>query len=120
MMAFPGTFDFSYYRGDTYQFIVRPRNESGTNFQLDGFTAIFTIADRAGSGATQYSSTTPNTLTAVVNTADDIITCTIDPVTGRALEAAEWVYDVQVSNGSLVYTLLRGSISVTDDITGAQ
>ena len=119
-MAFPGTYDFSYYRGDTYQFIIRPRNESGANFQLDGYSAIFTIANRAGSGATQFSSTTPNTLTAIVNTADDIITCTIDTVTGRALTAANWVYDVQVTNGTLTYTLLRGSISVTDDITGAQ
>jgi hypothetical protein len=119
-MAFPGTYDFSYYRGDTYQFIIRPRNESGANFQLDGYSAIFTIANRAGSGATQFSSTTPNTLTAIVNTADDIITCTIDVVTGRALTPGTWVYDVQVSNGTLVYTLLRGSITVTDDITGAQ
>jgi hypothetical protein len=119
-MAFPGTYDFSYYRGDTYQFIVRPRNESGSNFQLDGYSAIFTIANRPGSGATQYSSTTPNTLTAIVNTADDIVTCTIDTVTGRVLTPGTWVYDVQVSNGTLVYTLLRGSITVTDDITGAQ
>jgi hypothetical protein len=120
-MAFPGTYDFSYYRGDTYQFIVRPKNESGASFQLDGYSAVFTIANRAGSGATQFSSTTPNTLTAVVNTADDIITCTIDTVTGRALTPlTSWVYDVQVTNGTLTYTLLRGSIIVTDDITGAQ
>jgi hypothetical protein len=119
-MAFPGTFDFNYYRGDTYQFIVRPRTESGANFQLDGYTAIFTIADRPGSGALQYSSTTPNRLTALVDTADDIVTCTIDVVTGRTLTPGTWVYDVQVSNSSLVYTLLRGSITVTDDITGAQ
>jgi hypothetical protein len=120
-MAFPGTFNFSYYRGDTYQFIVRPKNESGASFQLDGFSAIITIADRRGAGGTRYASTTPNTLTAIVNTADDIITCTIDPVTGRLLTpGTNWLYDVQVTNGTLTYTLLTGSISVTDDITGAQ
>jgi hypothetical protein len=120
-MAFPGTFNFSYYRGDTYQFIVRPKSESGASFDLDGFTAIFTIANKRGSGAIQYSSTTPNTLTALVNTADDIVTCTVDTITGRLLTSGTtWVYDVQVSDGALTYTLLTGSISVTDDITGAQ
>jgi hypothetical protein len=120
-MAFPGTYNFNYYRGDTFQFIVRPKTDSGASFPLDGYTAILTIADRRGSGATQYTSTTPNSLTAVVNSADDIVTCTIDPVTGRELTAGTtWVYDVQVSNGEFTYTLLTGNITVTDDITGAQ
>lgn len=120
-MAFPGTYNFSYYRGDTYQFIVRPKTESGASFQLDGFTAIFTIADRRGAGGTRYTSTTPNTLTAQVNTADDIVTCTIDAVTGRLLTpGTTWFYDVQVSGSGLTYTLLTGTFSVTDDIAGAQ
>jgi hypothetical protein len=59
--------------------------------------------------------------TATVDTTNHIITCTITPEQGRELTAGTtYVYDVQIENGaSIVYTLLTGSITVTDDVTGA-
>jgi len=116
-MAFPGTYNFSYYRGDTYQFIVRPKNANGTVFTLDNYSdgALFTRANRRGSTGTQVVAT------ATVDITNHIITCTITPEQGRELTAGTtYVYDVQIENGaSIVYTLLTGSITVTDDITGA-
>jgi hypothetical protein len=53
-MAFPGTYNFSYYRGDTNQFVVRPKNANGAAFNLTGYSAQFFIANRRGSSATQY------------------------------------------------------------------
>ena len=47
-MAFPGTYNFNYYRGDTFQFIVRPKDANGDQFDLDGYTAGFTIASSRG------------------------------------------------------------------------
>jgi hypothetical protein len=117
-MAFPGTYNFSYYRGDTYQFIIRPKNANGTTFVLDAYTAVFTIANRRGSGAVQVIAT------ATVDTANDIVTCTITPEQGRQLFAGtSYVYDVQITNVTptpdVVFTLLTGSITVTDDVSGA-
>jgi hypothetical protein len=112
-MAFPATYNFSYYRGDTSQFVIRPKNANGTSFDLTGYTAEFTVANRRGSTGTQYE------MTAVVNATTDIITCTIDPVDGRLLSPGTFVYDVQIENGLQIYTILTGSITVTDDITGA-
>jgi hypothetical protein len=113
-MAFPGTFNFSYYRGDTNQFVVRPKNASGSAFDLSGYTAIFTIANRRGSTGTQYQAQ------AVVDTNSDLITCTILPGVGRSLAAGTYVYDLQITTGaSNILTVLTGSITVTDDITGA-
>jgi hypothetical protein len=117
-MAFPGTYNFSYYRGDTYQFIIRPKNANGTTFALDAYTAIFTIANRRGSTGTQVVAT------ATVDAANDIVTCTITPAQGRQLVAGtSYVYDVQITdvapNPDVIFTLLTGSITVTDDITGA-
>jgi hypothetical protein len=113
-MAFPGTYNFNYYRGDTFEFIIRPKDGSGNVFPLAGYTAAFTIANRRGVGATQYSGQ------AVVNTVDNIITCRIDPTTGRFLTAGQtWVYDVEITDDSSIFTLLNGNIGVTDDITGA-
>jgi hypothetical protein len=113
-MAFPGTYNFNYYRGDTFSFIIRPKDASGNVFQLNGYQAAFTIANKRGLGATQYTGQ------AVINTADDIVTCTIDPTTGRNLVAGQtWVYDVQINDSSSTFTLLNGNITATDDITGA-
>lgn len=114
-MAFPGTYNFNYYRGDTFDFIVRPKDASGNAFDLDGYTALFTIANFRGPDATSVYEGT-----AVVNTVDNIVTCTITSGIGRnLLPSIAWVYDVQITNDVNTYTLLNGGITVTDDITGA-
>jgi len=28
-MAFPGTYNFNYYRGDRYEFVIRPKTANG-------------------------------------------------------------------------------------------
>jgi hypothetical protein len=113
-MAFPGTFNFSYYRGDTNQFVVRPKNANGSALDLTGYTAQFIIANRRGSTGTQYEAQ------AVVDTVNDLVTCTILPGVGRQLSAGTFVYDIQITTGAAnIVTILTGSITVTDDITGA-
>jgi hypothetical protein len=116
-MAFPGTYNFSYYRGDTNEFIIRPKNANGTSFSLTGYTANFVIANRRGSTGTQTAAT------ATVNTSTNIITCVITSPVGRTLPAGTYVYDVQLTNVTpdpdIILTVLTGSITVTDDVTGA-
>jgi hypothetical protein len=114
-MSFPGSYSFSYYRGDTYGFIARPKDSAGASFDLTGYTATFTIASARGPApAESYAGT------AVVNDVDNIVTCTITPTIGRDLDPAlSWVYDLQITNGSEIFTILTGNISSTDDITGA-
>ena len=113
-MAFPSTYNFSYYRGDTGQFVIRPKNSNDSSaFNLTGYTALFTIANQRGSAGVQVEAV------ATVDTATNVVTCTITPSVGRELSAGNYVYDVQIDNTSQVFTLLTGSITVTDDITGA-
>lgn len=115
-MAFPGTHNFKYYRGDTYQFQVYPLTGSGgIAMALSGYTATFKIANKRGTGATQYE------CTATVNTSSNYVTCIIPPSIGRNLAQGTYVYDVQIQNstGSNIYTLLTGTITTTDDIIGA-
>jgi hypothetical protein len=113
-MAFPSTYNFNYYRGDTAQFVARPKNANdGSSFDLTDYDGTFTIADVRGATGTQISAE------ATVNETTDIVTCTISSTVGRDLEPGTYVYDVQIDNGIQVYTLLTGTITVTDDITGA-
>ena len=80
---------------------------------MAGYTAAFTIATTRGATGVQTA------CTAVVNATTDIVTCTITPAVGRTLSAGTYVYDVQITNGTQIFTLLTGSITVTNDITGA-
>jgi len=113
-MAFPGSYNFNYYRGDTAEFVIRPKNANGSAFDLTGYTSEFFIANQRGSAATQYEAQ------AVVNATTDIVTCTILPGVGRELAPGTYVYDVQITSGAaVIFTLLTGTITVTDDITGA-
>jgi hypothetical protein len=113
-MAFPGTYNFNYYRGDTAEFVIRPKTANGSAFDLTGYNAQFFIANARGENQTQYE------MQAIVDGSADTVTCTILPGAGEGLVAGTYVYDVQIDSGAtLVFTLLTGTITVTDDITGA-
>lgn len=114
-MAFPGTYNFSYYKGDTAEFVIRPKNANGANFDLNGYTADFFIASARGNNPSFRVEAQ-----ATVNSESDIVTCTILPNIGNTLNAGTYVYDVEITSGpSTVYTLLTGNITVTEQVTGA-
>jgi hypothetical protein len=123
-MAFPGTYNISYYKGDTFEFKVYPKDASGAAFNLTDFlangTAKFTIATARGTGATQVLGT------ATISSDLTHVACVITPSQGSTLSSAvQYVYDVEISrtvSGSYpyVYTLLTGTVSVTDQVSGAE
>ena len=118
-MAFPGTYNFSYYRGDTFEFVISPKSANGTTFPLDAYTGVgsdanFTIANVRGSLGNQTFAD------AVVDAVTDTVTCTISATTGRNLTPGSYVYDIEIiSTTGITHTLVTGTITVTDDISGA-
>lgn len=120
-MAFPGTYNFGYYRGDRFEFNVYPKNSDGTEFALSGYSAIFTISTARGAEGVA------DQLTADAVIAGNILRCSIAPELGVLLDPARsYVYDIEISKSvtdpepeTYTYTILTGSISVTDHITGA-
>ena len=148
-MAFPATYDFNYYKGDTFEFRIYPKKNDGTVFDLSQFyvptnfannpdyvtdssapydSAQFTIATARGpipSDALQQ----PIRCFAKVSDNNTYVLCAIRPTDAETLVAGtEYVYDVEVKKpaglpGSgqyeIVQTLLTGTITVTDQVTGA-
>ena len=117
-MAFPGTNNITYYQGDRYQFVIYPKTNSGTAFDLTGYTGLFTIATERGNA----NAIVGTAQSASVNANAGTVTCIIQPSFGRTLTGSSYVYDVEISasasgGGSNVYTLVTGNISVTRDIT---
>jgi hypothetical protein len=117
-MSFPGTYNINYYYGDTLEFRVFPKNSSGEPFDLSTFTtARFTVA--------------PNRSTAVENqivcfaqidATNVSVFCAIRPEDADNLNPeTQYVYDIEILKAAepydVVYTLLTGSISITNDVT---
>lgn len=119
-MAFPGTNNISYYKGDTHEFRIYPKNSAGGVFSLSDYgNATFKIAETRGDSgvATQV------TAYASIHSSGTYITCAIAPGYGSEdLDAGTtYVYDVQVRKSATPYdqilTLITGTITVTDDVT---
>lgn len=121
-MSFPGSYNISYYKGDTLEFRVYPKNSAGAAFDLGDYgTAKFTISTARGTDGVA------NQIEAyAVIPSDDTtyVLCVIRPSDGAQLvSGTSYVYDVEVSKTATpypyVYTLLTGNITVTDQVTGA-
>jgi hypothetical protein len=156
-MAFPATYDFNYYKGDTFEFRIYPKKNDGTVFDLSQFyvptnfasfpddvaldiepshapydSAQFTIAEVRGATKIVNGVSEPVVpIRCFARVSDDntFVQCAIRPTEGNELNAGtEYVYDVEVRKPSglpgsgqyeIIQTLLTGTITVTDQVTGA-
>lgn len=121
-MAFPGKYDISYYKGDTFEFRIYPKDSSGNAFQFDTFTQFrFTMSNVLGD-------TAPVGVTKVEidgfarNYNNQYILCAITPDNGAEMVAGQtYYYDVEIgriaSPYDQIYTLLHGTVSVSEQVT---
>jgi hypothetical protein len=122
-MAFPGTLNINYYKGDTYEFRIYPKDSLGASFDLTNYgQAKFTISTSRGSSGVSGKIECLAVITSGVY--GNYVTCTIRPNDSVTMNAAtQYVYDVEITKTAspynYVYTLLTGSVTVTDHIAGA-
>jgi hypothetical protein len=117
-MAFPGELNLTYYKGDTQEFRIYPRKNDGSSFNMSGYTVKFSVAENRG------SSSVIECYAVIDGDNSNIVNCAIRPADGEQLvPGTQYVYDVEVKKTStpynLVYTILTGTISVTDQVTQA-
>jgi hypothetical protein len=123
-MAFPGTYNFSYYAGDTFEFFVYPKNSTGGVFDdLSDYTPLFVVAESRGASASIINSLDDITSASATVIDGDHVSCMILPDGGRQLTNSTYLYDIQIENTNAlstsfgkVFTLLTGTISVTQDV----
>jgi hypothetical protein len=115
-MSFPATFNIKYYRGDLYQFVIRPKTSAGEPFPISDSThnAYFYIStSRGGSSG--------STIVASAAISSGNIIATIFPSVGNTLSpTSQYFYDIsiqKISDPNELFTVLTGTISVTADIT---
>lgn len=113
-MAFPGELNITYYKGDTYEFQVTPKKNDNTSFNLAGYSVKLSISATRGNPS-------PIEGWSEIDSETNVINCAITPGNGALMTAGEsYEYDVEIKKTSspynLVYTILTGSISVTDQV----
>jgi len=117
-MAFPGTYNISYYKGDTLEFRVYPKLANGSSYDLTDYTVKFSFSTaRGSSGSANY-----HEAYAIVSNDKTYIQCAIRPADASYLTAGTaYVYDVEITKSatpySFVHTVLTGNISVTDQVS---
>lgn len=143
-MAFPATYDFNYYKGDTFEFRIYPKKNDGTVYDLSGFydsnalyntNAIDLVTGSAPYEQARFSiaqtrgSADLNVIKCYARISPDSthVQCAIRPTEGNQLiPGTEYVYDVEVrvpTGGpdnpfyEKVITLMTGKITVTDQVT---
>ena len=119
-MAFPSTYNILYYKGDTLEFRIHPKDSAGNTLDLEPYEGNekFTIAPVRG------NPTGEQTAFARISNDKTYILCAIEPDVGLQLTAGTtYYYDIQIDTTGddypYVYTLLTGTITVTEHITGA-
>jgi hypothetical protein len=125
-MAFPGTYNISYYKGDTLEFRIYPKNSNGGVFDLSGYSLVanegakFTIATARGTDGVGTQ------VTAYAKISDDrtYIQCAVRPEDMANKNARDsFVYDIVISKSSTpyntVHTLLTGNLVMTDEVVEA-
>lgn len=123
-MAFPGTYNISYYKGDTFEFRIYPKTSTGGQFLLNDYTQIrFTMSNVLGDQV--VGGPTKVTLNGFAEKRDNqYVLCAITPDNGAQMTAGTtYYYDVEIgrinSPYDYVYTLLQGTISVAEQTTPA-
>jgi hypothetical protein len=117
-MSFPGTYNINYYYGDTLEFRVFPKNSSGEPFDLTTFTnSRFTLAPSrtspVGDQIVCFAQIDPDKTN---------VFCAIRPEDSDSLNPeTQYVYDIEIFKAGdpydVTYTLLTGSVSITNDVT---
>jgi hypothetical protein len=117
-MAFPGTYNLNYYKGDTLEFRIYPKDASGSPYPLTDYLVTFSFSQNRGSAGTAtyheaYSS---------LHASEGYILCAIRPSDSSYLNAGtNYVYDVEIKKSQMpypsVHTILTGNITVTDQVS---
>lgn len=136
-MAFPGTYNISYYKGDTYEFRIYPKTADGNAFDLTPYvggsydddnnpaTPVVNADSVVFSFASSRDASAPHKCYASISQDKKYVTCVIRPEDAQYLTTGTtYVYDVQIfkpASGLITYptihTLLTGTISVTGQVS---
>ena len=100
-------------RGDTFVFPLEFYEDECEEIPIDVSTYVFKLQAKNGAGVTQFTWNNAD----FVQIATNKRTVTLSAVTTATYVAGEYIYDLQVTIGSAVYTWMQGYINIEEQIT---
>ena len=114
-MAIPKEYDFNYYAGDSYQLVLYPKNDDGSQYSLENHIGLFTVSVDRGDPVTNAFSASVQ-----MSASPSRMVAEISPTLGGLLSGASYVYDIEITdldNPGEVYTFVTGNINVQQQVT---
>lgn len=113
-MQAPGYLNLVCYQGATFDYLLTWKT-SGTAVDLTGYTARMQVREEYTSSTAVLSLTSGSGIT-LGGTAGTIVIAASAATTG-ALEAGDYVYDLELVNSDLVTRLVQGKFTVDPEVT---
>tara|TARA_B100000401_G_C52295142_1_gene479959 strand:- start:146 stop:532 length:387 start_codon:yes stop_codon:yes gene_type:complete len=113
----PSASNLNLYTGADFSLNLNVKTVSNSAFDLTNYTGSSQLQKTTGIGAT----ISPNaTFTVgITSAADGLLNVSLGSTDTRSLSEGRYMYDVLVSSGSTVYTLVNGSVYVYSGISSA-
>ena len=111
-MAVPSTQNLTITRGDTETVVVTLKDGAGVAMDITGRTYRAQIRTAKDSSTISASFSC-----AITNAAGGEITSTLSAVSSATLAAGKFYWDFEETNGSIVTTILAGTVTVLADVS---
>jgi len=115
-MAFPAT-HINYYKGDTYEMLVKPKNSAGSPFIVTDslYSVTFKLAPTRGGVSGETITGQASILS------ENSVLASITPSVSAQLDSTKtYFYDIRIlslTDPNVVYTLLNGSVAIVEGVT---
>lgn len=97
-------------QGSTFSIDIDLTDENGDIINLGGYSANAQLRK-------WYTSTNATAFTTTINTDSGIITLALTANQTNSLTSGRYVYDVEVTNGSVISRIIEGIVTVTPGVT---
>ena len=111
-----GKYNITCEQGATFDLQLTWKGSDGSLVNVTGYTARMQVKKSRTDTTNVVSLTTENSRI-VLGGAAGTIDLTIDATTTAALDVGQFVYDLELINGSTVYRVIEGAFTVSGEVT---
>ena len=106
------TRNITIYQGDTYAHELRIKNSSNANVNITSRTYTGQVRKKRNSDTAAATFTSE-----ITNAANGIVILSLTSAQTANIAAGTYVYDFQETNGTVITTLITGTVTVTGEVS---
>lgn len=111
------TYDLRIYQGDTFVLSLTWKDSSGNVIDLSSYTARMHIRKKISATTTLLELTEASEITLAATSPNIVVTMSAAQTVLSDLEKSPGVYDLELSSGGVVSTVLRGNVILVRNVS---